>query len=82
MEMETYYSELKDIAIEGFKKLNQTRQVEEKSFEIPSGRLDICVVRGKVFEKAATARIRLNTKSPATGEDTRFDIFRDVGFNL
>ena len=76
MEMERYYSELKEIAIEGFKRLNKTRQMEEKSWEIPSGGLDICVARGKVLEKAATARIRLNTKSPATGEDTRFDVFQ------
>lgn len=76
MEMEKYYSEVKETAIEGFKQLNKTRQVEEKSWEIPAGRLDISVVRGKALEKAATARIRLNTKNPATGEDTRFDIFQ------
>ncbi len=76
MEMGTYYSKLNETALEGFKQLNKTRQIDEKSFEIPSGRLDVCVVKGNVMEKAATARIRLNTKNPVTGEDTRFDIFQ------
>jgi coproporphyrinogen III oxidase len=76
MEMGIYYSNLNETALEGFKQLNKTWQIEEKSFEIPSGRLDIHVVKGDVMEKAATARIRLNTKNPVTGEDTRFDIFQ------
>jgi coproporphyrinogen III oxidase len=76
MEMGTYYSELNKTALEGFKQLNKTRQIDEKTFEIPSGRLDICVVRGNVLEKAATARIQLSTKNPVTGEDTQFDIFQ------
>lgn len=76
MEMGKYYSELKKTALDGFKQLNRTRHVDEKSFEIPAGKLDMSGVRGKVLEKATTARIRLNTKNPATREDTRFDIFQ------
>ena len=76
MEMGTYYSELNETALKGFKQLNKTEQIDEKIFKIPCGRLDVHVVRGHALEKATTARIRLNTKNPVTGEDTRFDIFQ------
>lgn len=76
MDMELYYSQLKKTALEGFKRLNKTSQVENKSLKLPVGSLDISVVRGKVLEKAATSRIRLRTKNPATGEDTQFDVFQ------
>ena len=74
--MEEYYNQLREAALEGFKRFNKTSQVENKSLKLPVGSLDISVVRGKVLEKAATSRIRLKTKNPATGEDTKFDVFQ------
>ena len=76
MDMEAYYSTLKETALEGFTRINATKQVEDKNVTFPAGSLDIHVVRGTVLEKAATSRIRLQTKNPATGEDTQFDIFQ------
>jgi len=76
MDMEGYYKKLKETALEGFKRINETSQVEDRSLKFSAGTLDISVVRGAVLEKAATSRIRLNTKNPATGEDTQFDIFQ------
>jgi hypothetical protein len=58
MEMGTYYSELNETALKGFKQLNKTQQVDEKIFEISCGSLDIHVVRGHVLEKATTASFR------------------------
>jgi len=76
MDMEEYYNQLREPALEGFKRFNKTSQVENKSLKLPVGSLDISVVRGKFLEKAATSRIRLKTKNPATGEDTKFDVFQ------
>jgi coproporphyrinogen III oxidase len=76
MDMEGYYEKLKETALEGFKRINNTSQVEDRSLKFSAGTLDMSVVRGEVLEKAATSRIRLKTKNPATGEDTQFDIFQ------
>jgi len=76
MDMEKYYSELNKSALEGFKRLNRARHVEYRRWDIPVGRWDVSVVRGKVLEKAATSRIRLKTKNPTTGEETQFDVFQ------
>lgn len=76
MDMENYYGQLQQTALEGFKRFNNATQVENKKWQLPAGSWDIHVVRGKVLEKATTTRIRLNTKNPATGEQTRFDIFQ------
>ena len=67
MDMEEYYLKLKETALEGFKRINETEQVEDKNLTFPAGSLDISVVRGAVLEKAATSRIQLKTKNPATG---------------
>jgi coproporphyrinogen III oxidase len=74
MDMEGYFSEVKAVAVEGFKRLNDTTQVEHKKWEVPVGSWDVSVVRGKVLEKATLSHILLNTKNPLTGEDTRFDV--------
>jgi coproporphyrinogen III oxidase len=76
MDMEEYYGKLKETALERFKRINETEQVEDKNVQFPAGSLDVSVVRGTVLEKAATSRIRLQAKNPATGEDTQFDIFQ------
>ena len=52
MDMEGYFSEVKAVAVEGFKRLNDTTQVEHKKWEVPVGSWDVSVVRGKVLEKA------------------------------
>jgi coproporphyrinogen III oxidase len=74
MDMEGYYQEVKEVAVEGFKRLNDTTQVEHKVWEVPVGKWEVSVVRGKVLEKATLSHILLNTKNPLTGEDTRFDV--------
>ena len=74
MDMEGYYSEVKEVALEGFKRLNGTTQVEQKKWEVPVGSWEVSVVRGKVLEKATLSRILFNVKNPLTGEDTRFDV--------
>ena len=74
MDMEGYYSEVKEVALEGFKRLNGTTQVEQKKWEVPVGSWEVSVVRGKVLEKATLSRIRFNVKNPLTGEDTRLDV--------
>jgi len=76
MDMGGYYQELKEKALEGFKRFNQTTQVEVRNVPFSVGSLEISVVRGSVLEKAATARIRIKTKNPETGEDTQFDVFQ------
>ena len=72
--MEGYYSEVKEVALEGFNRLNGTTQVEQKKWEVPVGSWEVSVVRGKVLEKATLSRIRFNVKNPLTGEDTRLDV--------
>ena len=76
MDMEDYYTQLREVALKGFTRLNKTRKVESNNWELPVGSLEVNVTRGEVLEKAATCRIRLKTKNPATGEDTRFDVFQ------
>jgi coproporphyrinogen III oxidase len=76
MEIEKYYSQLRALALEGFKRLNKTDRVEHKRWEVPAGSWEVNVVRGKILEKAATSRIILNAKNPLTGEETRFNVFQ------
>jgi len=76
MDMEGYYSEVKEVALEGFKRINDTTQVEHKKWEVPVGSWEVSVVRGEVLEKAALSHILINTKNPATGEDTHFDVIQ------
>jgi coproporphyrinogen III oxidase len=73
MDMEKYYNEIIEEALDGFKRLNDTDQVEHKKYEVPSATWEINVVRGKVLEKASISRIILDTKHPITGEDTHFN---------
>jgi coproporphyrinogen III oxidase len=76
MDMKACHDELEQVALEGFKRLNRTRTVEHKRWEVPVGSWDVSVVRGKVLEKAAVTRILLKAKNPETGEDTLFNVFQ------
>jgi coproporphyrinogen III oxidase len=76
MDMRRYYSQLNEAALVGFKRLNKTNRVEHKKWEVPAGTWEVNVVRGRVFEKATTSRIILNTKNPLTNDDTRFTVFQ------
>ena len=76
MDMDHYYSILQDISLAGFRRFNQSNQVETQQVEFSAGTVDTSVIRGNLLEKAATVRIRLTTKNPETGEDTRFDVFQ------
>jgi coproporphyrinogen III oxidase len=76
MEIESYYNQLNEKALTGFKQLNKTDRVEHKRWEVPAGSWEVNVVRGKILEKAATSGIILNTKNPLTGEDTCFNVFQ------
>jgi coproporphyrinogen III oxidase len=76
MEMEHFYGHMREKALEAFKRINQTMEVETKRVDFSAGYIAISVVRGRLLEKAATARIRLRTKNPETGEDTQFDVFQ------
>ncbi|MBW1838506.1 MAG: hypothetical protein JRI49_01115 [Deltaproteobacteria bacterium] len=40
MDMDGYYSEGKEVALEGSKRLNGTTQVEQKKWEVPAGKGD------------------------------------------
>ena len=73
MDMDKYYDGVIEEALEGFKRLNNTDQVEQKVFKVPVANWEINVVRGKVLEKATISRVKLETKHPVTGEDTRFN---------
>jgi len=68
-----YYHEVKEIALDGFKRLNGTTQTVHKKWEVPVGIWEVHVVRGEVLEKAILARIRLHMKNPRTGEDMRLE---------
>ena len=72
MDMTPYYNQMVEEALSGFKRLNNTTQVEHKKWEIPIATWEVNVVRGKVLEKATVSLVTLNTKHPETGEDTRF----------
>jgi coproporphyrinogen III oxidase len=72
MDMSNYYAEMTKKALEGYKRINNTDQVENKKYEVPNATWDVDVVRGKVLEKATVTRVSLRTKHPITGEDTRF----------
>jgi len=76
MDMENFYGDMTESALEAFKRLNQTMEVETKRVAFSAGTVDISVVRGQLLEKAATTRIRLRTKNPETGDDTHFDVFQ------
>ncbi|KPJ55562.1 MAG: hypothetical protein AMJ42_06650 [Deltaproteobacteria bacterium DG_8] len=76
MDMKDYYTQLRKVALEGFKRINKTSKEEDKNWDLPVGGLEARVVRGKVLEKAATCRIQIKTKNPVTGEDTQFDVFQ------
>lgn len=76
MDMDHFYSILQDTSLAAFRRLNQSKQMETKRVEFSAGTVEIAVLRGHLLEKAATVRIRLTTKNPETGEDTRFDVFQ------
>ena len=76
MEMQNYYSQLNQTALEGFKRLNKTDRVEHKRWKVPAGSWDVSVVRGRILEKATTSRIILNTKNPLTGKTHGLMSFR------
>ena len=76
MEIESYYNQLNEKALTGFKQLNKTDRVAHQRWEVPAGSWEVNVVRGKILEKAATSGIILNTKNPLTGEDTCFNVFQ------
>jgi len=74
MDMGAFYNEVKEVALEGFKRLNGTNQVEHGKWPSPVGTWEVSVVRGKVLEKATIARIQLNIINPLNGEDTQLDV--------
>ena len=76
MDMKNYYRHLNSVVLEGFKRLNRTNQIEHKKWTVPAVSWEVCVVRGRVLEKASTSRIILNTRNPLTGEDTTFNVFQ------
>jgi coproporphyrinogen III oxidase len=76
MEMTPLHQEVRELAIGNFKRINRTRRVERKRWDLPVGSWDVSVVRGPVLEKAAVTQIILNTKHPVTGEATRFNVFQ------
>ena len=73
IDMEAYYKEVKEVALEGVKRLNDTTQVEHRKWEVPVGSWEVHVVRGKVLEKATLSRLRLHMQNPLTGEDMRLE---------
>ena len=73
MDVNEYKIAAQETALEGFKRLNNTSQVEHRKFDFPSGSWEVNVVRGQVLEKATFSRVKLFTKHPYTGEDTQFD---------
>jgi coproporphyrinogen III oxidase len=76
MEMTPLHKEVRELAIGNFKRINTTRRVERKRWDLPVGSWDVSVVRGPVLEKAAVTQIILNTKHPVTNEATRFNVFQ------
>ena len=76
MDMGHYYSRLQETSLAGFSRFNQSSQVEKQQVAFSAGTVDTSILRGNLLEKAATVRIRLTTKNPETGEDTRFDVFQ------
>jgi len=76
MDMEHFYSHLTETALAAFTRFNQTTEIETEHASFSAGSIAISVVRGRLLEKAATARIKLRTKNPETGEDTHFDVLQ------
>ena len=76
MEMGPLHKELRDLTLVNFKRINRTRRVERKRWDVSDGSWDVSVVRGPILEKATTTQIILNTKHPVTGEDTSFNVFQ------
>ena len=74
MDMEEFYNETKAVALEGFKRLNGTDQVEHKKWDFPAGSWEVNVVRGEVLEKATISRVRLTVTVPGSGEEMRVDV--------
>ena len=72
MDMSNYYAEMTEKALEGYKRINNTDQVENKKYEVPNAIWDVNVIRGTVLEKATVTRVSLRTKHPVTGDDTHF----------
>lgn len=72
MDMSSYYSEMTEKALDGYKRINKTDQVEHKTYEVPNATWDVQVVRGKILEKATVTTVTLKTKHPMTGDDTQF----------
>lgn len=72
MNMSSYYSEMTEKAVDGYKRINKTDQVEHKTYEVPNATWDVQVVRGKILEKATVTTVTLKTKHPMTGDDTQF----------
>jgi len=73
MDMDKYYTRVTEEALEGFKRLNNTNQVEHKKYEVPAATWEVNVVRGEVLEKATISRVSFDTKHPVTGDDTHFN---------
>ena len=76
MDMEKHYSEVIEQLLDGFKRLNNTNEVEQKNFDSPVGTWNVSIVRGEVFEKAVLGRAKITTKHPDSGVETRFDVIQ------
>ena len=72
MNMDEYYDEMIAKLLSEYKRIDGTAQVEDEKWEFPFGSWEVSTVRGKVFEKATVARVRIQAIHPETGQDTKF----------
>jgi hypothetical protein len=47
MDMSNYYAEMTEKALEGYRRINNTDQVENKKYEVPNATWDVNVVRSR-----------------------------------
>ena len=74
--MDAFYTKVKGVVLQGFKRLNSAPHVDHMKWKVPMGSWEVSIVRGKVLEKATLSRIKLNTKNPFTKEDIRLDVIQ------
>ena len=59
--MDAFYTKVKGVVLQGFKRLNSAPHVDHMKWKVQVGSWEVSIVRGKVLEKATLSRIRLNT---------------------
>lgn len=74
-EVLAFYKEMRDRALETFSKIDPKGEVDEKTWTLPIGTMEVKTIRGEVFEKVGISTAILDVMSPRNNKQTRVKVF-------